>query len=207
MNSGKLFIVSGPSGSGKDTVLQEVFKSHNEILFSISTITREMREGEVQDGKYHFVTRDEFERALYNGEMLEHNVYLDNYYGTPKKPVDDAIANDKEIIVEVDVNGEKNIKKIYPDAVSIFIMPPSLAVLKKRLSRRGTESEEQVKRRMKIALREIAEAKRYDYVVVNDVLEDAVEDFISIIVSNRSSIERKINTVNEVLKDAESCNW
>ncbi len=207
MNNGQVIIVSGPSGSGKDTVLSEVFKLHPEIKLSISSITRDMREGEVQDGKYHFISKAEFEEALNKGEMLEYNIYLDNYYGTPRGPVDEAISNDTDIVIEVDINGARAVKKAYPDAVSVFIMPPSFEVLKNRLSGRGTETKEQIEGRLKIAIDEIAIAKEYDYIVVNDDLFEAVQDVIAIIVSNRSKKERKINIINEVLKDAESRNW
>ena len=207
MNNGQLIIVSGPSGSGKDTVLAEVFKKHPEIRFSISSITRDMREGEVQDGKYHFISKEEFEEALKNGEKLEHNVYLGNYYGTPKAPVDKAIENDEDIIVEVDINGARKVRSVYPKAISVFIMPPSFEVLKNRLSSRGTETKEQIEGRLKIAIDEIKEAKDYDYIVINDELSEAVKDLIAIIVSDRSKKERKINIINEVLKDAESRNW
>lgn len=207
MNKGRLIIVSGPSGSGKDTVLAELFLKHPEVRLSISSVTRAMRDGETANGKYHFISREEFEQALNRGEMLEHNVYLGNYYGTPKKPVDDAIREDAEIILEIDVNGAANIKKLYPDAVSIFIMPPSLEVLEKRLSGRGTESREQVVGRLKIALSEIEHASKYDYVVINDDLNKAVEDLTAIIMSDRSKTERQINIINEVLKDAESRHW
>ncbi len=207
MNNGKLIIVSGPSGSGKDTVLSEVFKLHPEIRLSISSITRAMREGEVQDGKYHFISKEEFEAAIENNDMLEYNVYLGNYYGTPKKPVEDAIKDDAEIILEVDVNGFRSVKKQFPDAISIFIMPPSFKALETRLSGRGTESRDQIDGRLKIALNEINYANEYDYIVVNDDLKDAVNDVISVIVSSRSLKERKINTIYEVLNDAKSRNW
>lgn len=206
MNKGNVIIISGPSGSGKDTVLSEVFKLHPEVRLSISSITRAMREGEVQDGKYHFISRDEFEQLIKDGMMLEYNTYLGNYYGTPKAPVDKAVADDAEIIVEVDINGARNIKKHYPDALSIFIMPPSFGTLKERLSGRGTESEEQINGRLSIALGEIKYADEYDYIVINDSLQDAVCDVVSIIVSNRSKKERQLNIINEVLKDAESRN-
>ncbi len=206
MNNGQLIIVSGPSGSGKDTVLSEVFKLRPELKFSISSITRAMREGEVQDGKYHFISKEEFEEALKNGEMLEHNIYLGNYYGTPKAPVDEAIKNDEDIIVEVDINGAEKVRGVYPNAISVFIMPPSFEVLKNRLSSRGTETEEQIEGRLKIAIDEIGNAEKYDYIVINDDLSQAVSDLVAIIVSDRSKKERKINIINEVLKDAESRN-
>lgn len=207
MNKGNLIVISGPSGSGKDTVLSKVFRLHPEIRLSISSITRDMREGEVQDGKYHFISREEFEKAIENNEMLEYNIYQNNYYGTPKAPVQKAIDEGAEIVLEVDVNGAKNVLKQFPEAISIFIMPPSFETLSKRLSSRGTESDEQIKGRLKAALDEIKQADIYDYIVVNDVLCEAVEDVISIIVSNRSKKERQINLIKEVLDDAKSCNW
>ena len=209
MNKGRLIIISGPSGSGKDTVMQKVLKKHPEIRFSISSITRDMREGEVQDEKYHFISREEFEEALKNNQMLEYNVYLNNYYGTPKKPVDDAIRDGAEIIVEVDINGAKNIKKQYPEAIGVFVIPPSYEALRTRLTGRGTESIEQINGRMEIAVSEIEEATNinlYDYILVNDNLEVAVDELISIIISDRSKKERKINILNEVLKNAKSSN-
>ena len=207
MSKGNLIILSGPSGSGKDTVLSEVFKLHPEIRLSISSITRDMREGETQDGKYHFISREEFEGAIKNNEMLEYNIYQNNYYGTPKAPVEKAIAEGAEIVLEVDVNGAANVRKQFPDAISIFIMPPSFETLSNRLNSRGTESKEQIEGRLKAALEEIKHAEEYDYIVVNDNLSDAVNDIISIIVGNRSIKERQINIIKEVLKDAESCNW
>ena len=209
MNKGRLIIISGPSGSGKDTVMQKVFEKHPEIRFSISSITRDMREGEVQDEKYHFISREEFESAIKNGEMLEYNIYLNNYYGTPKKPVDDAISDGAEIIVEVDINGAKNIKKQYPEALGIFVIPPSYDALKTRLTGRGTESVEQINSRLAIAVSEIQEATNsdiYDYILVNDNLDVAVDELISIIITDRSKKERKINILNEVLKNAKSGN-
>ena len=200
MSKGRLLIVSGPSGSGKDTILQKVFERMPEIKFSISSITRPMREGEVEGGKYNFVTREYFEEMIKNDQLLEYNIYVGNYYGTPKAPVEEVINGGGEIIIEVDVNGQRNIKNKVDSALSIFIMPPSFEVLKARLSGRGTDSEEIVNQRMQAALSEIACAKNYDYIVINDDLEEAVNDFINIIKTDRLSLERQNYIIDEVLQ-------
>lgn len=198
-NRGRLFIVSGPSGSGKDTVLKEIFKCCPEIEFSISSITRPMREGEVEGEKYNFISRERFEEMLENDELLEHNVFVGNYYGTPKAPVQKAIDEGRDMIIEVDVNGAFQIKEKLPDSVSIFIMPPSLEVLRERLSGRGTEKAEIIEKRMAEALWEIARAVEYDYIVVNDALEDAVRDAVLVIKTDRMRSDRNLHLINKVL--------
>lgn len=200
MNNGRLIILSGPSGCGKDTILKKVFLQAPELLFSISSITRAMRSDEVQGEKYNFISVDEFEELIKNDGLLEYNVYLGNYYGTPKKPIDDAISSGKEIIIEVDVNGASNIKKLYPDAISVFVLPPSMSVLENRLNGRGTESKEIVEKRISEARVEISRANEYDYIIINDNLDDAVADFITIIKSDRLSVNRTKNLIDEVLK-------
>lgn len=200
MSKGRLLIVSGPSGSGKDTILKKVFERLPEIKFSISSTTRAMREGEVEGEKYNFVSVERFEEMIKNHQLLEYNNYVGNYYGTPKAPVDEVIAEGGEIIIEVDVNGQRNIKNLVESSLSIFIMPPSFEVLKARLSGRGTDSQEVVEQRMQAALEEIACAKNYDYIVVNDDLEEAVEDFISVVKTDRLSLERQNYLIDEVLK-------
>jgi guanylate kinase len=199
MSKGTVLIVSGPSGSGKDTILKEVFKALPDIKFSISSITRAMREGEVEGEKYNFISRESFLDIIKNDMLLEYNMYLENYYGTPRKPVDEVLANGGEMIIEVDVNGAKSIREKLPEAVSVFIMPPSFEVLKARLSGRGTESEEIVEKRLKEAMSEISRASEYDYIVVNDDLSDAVDDLVSIIKSERHKTNKNIHLVNEVL--------
>lgn len=204
MNKGLVFIVSGPSGSGKDTVLCELFKKRPEIKFSISSTTRGMRENEKEGEKYNFISREKFEEMIKNGQLLEYNQFIGNYYGTPKMPVINATQNGEDIIIEVDVNGAKQIREKLPDAVSIFIMPPSFEELEKRLSDRGTEAKEIINKRLDSALEEIKRAAEYGYIVVNDDLSVAVDDIISIIESNHLKLESQKHIINEVLKNVKS---
>lgn len=202
MNKGRLFILSGPSGSGKDTVLAGVFERCPEIAFSISSITRPMRAGEREGEKYHFISRAEFEEMIAADALLEHNVFVGNYYGTPREPVERCIAAGGDMIVEVDVNGAAQIRKKMPEAVSIFIMPPSLEVLRDRLSRRGTESAELVEERLASAVGEIARAGEYDYIVVNEALDRAVADVITVIAGDRLRTDRRCALIDEILNKA-----
>ena len=204
MNKGGIFVVSGPSGSGKDTLLSQLFKKCPEIKFSISSVTRPMRAGEKEGEKYNFISRKEFEEMLQRDELLEHNVYEGNYYGTPKTPVLNASKNGEDIIIEVDVNGAKQIREKLPQAVSIFIMPPSFAELEKRLSGRGTETEEVIAERMNSALFEIERATEYDYIVVNDDIDTAVDDIIQIISGSRLMLKRQKHIIDEVLNYVKS---
>ncbi len=199
MNKGTLFIISGPSGSGKDTVLCEVFKRFPNLKFSISTITRPMRNGETPDGKYRFVTVDEFNSMLEQDMLLEHNEFVGNYYGTPKDYVISNLNNGYDVIVEVDVNGAKQIREKMPEAVSMFVCPPSLEVLKKRLSARGTESPQVLKERLDAAICEIKRAPEYDYIIINDKLEDAVEDAAKVINIGRLKALRNIDLINSIV--------
>ncbi len=200
MSKGRLYILSGPSGSGKDTVLKKVLEMRPEVMLSISSITRDMREGEIEGEKYHFIKREEFEELIHNDMLLEYNVFVGNYYGTPKEPVEKALNNGTDVILEIDVNGADQIRKKMPEAISIFIMPPSVSELRRRLSGRGTDSEEVIEKRMNSALGEIGRAINYDYIVVNDVIDKAVEDVISIILSGRLKLENQKEIINEVLE-------
>ena len=199
---GTLFIFSGPSGSGKDTVLHELLLMNKNVRLSISTITRAPRTNEIPGEKYNFTTKEKFVEMINNNELLEYNMYLNNYYGTPKAPVDAWLNEGLDVILEIDVNGAFKVKEQCPDAVMVFLLPASIDILYHRLNKRGTEPQEVIDKRVNEAKREIALCDKYDYFVVNDVLEDAVSDFNAII---RAQALKKINMIeiiNEVKKDA-----
>ena len=200
MSKGGVFVVSGPSGSGKDTVLKGLFAENPDILFSISSITRAMRPGEREGEKYNFVSREHFEEMIKNDLLLEHNVFVGNYYGTPRIPVEKAVSEGRDIIIEVDVNGAAQIRKKLPEAVTVFIMPPSFEELKRRLVGRGTESEELIEKRLRSALDEIRRAEEYDYIIVNDDAAAASQSLMSVIKACRLKTERQKNIINEVLE-------
>ena len=202
MSKGNTYIISGPSGSGKDTILKEVLKIRSDVFFSISHITREMREGEIEGEKYHFISCEEFKNELANGVFLEYNEYSGNFYGTPKAPIEEHLAAGDDVVIECDVNGADALRRLLLDVISIFIMPPSFEVLQKRLEGRATETAEQVARRMKEALNEIRRATEYDYIVVNDDLSLAVEDFLSVLKSNKLLLKNQKNIIDEVLENA-----
>ena len=199
MNKGRVYIISGPSGSGKDTVLKKIFEKCPQVAFSISSITRPMREGEVEGEKYNFVTREHFEEMIANDQLLEHNEFVGNNYGTPKAPVVDCVESGRDMKIEVDVNGAEQIRRKMPNAGSIFIMPPPLEVLKTRLKGRGTDSEDVIAKRLDEALGEIERAVEYDYIVVNDCLDTAVDNIVEIMSVDRFKTDRNLNIINKVL--------
>ncbi|MCM1164680.1 MAG: guanylate kinase [Lachnospiraceae bacterium] len=178
---GLLFVVSAPAGCGKDTILNELFKKTDAAGYAVSATTRAPREGEVNGVHYHFLTREDFERKIAEKEVLEYTEYCGNYYGTLRKSVDELISQGKDAILKIEVEGAMNIRRMFPEACLVFILPPSWAVLEKRLRDRGTETEEKIIERTRQARTEIEFAKNYDYLIVNDKLDDAVNDLLAVL--------------------------
>lgn len=201
MSKGRLFIVSGPSGSGKDTILVKLFKLCPDIKFSISSITRAMRDCEKPGEKYNFISREQFKKMIADDEFLEYNEFVGNYYGTPKAPVLNAVNGGCDIIVEVDVNGASQIRKAMPESTSIFILPPDLATLKSRLCGRGTDSEDKIKQRLESALKEIERATEYDYVIVNRDADVAAAELAAVIRTDSFKTDRNFELIKEILKN------
>lgn len=178
---GILVLFSGPSGVGKDTVLDIVLNKDKSLQRSVSLTTRDIRENEVDGKDYYFITKDKFNNMIENGEVLEFAQYGKNFYGTPKAPVDKWLSEGKTVILKIEVQGAQQIKKLYPDAVGIFVLPPSMTELENRLRSRGTENEEDILKRLEIAENEVEMSKDYDYTVINDDLDSASNDVIAII--------------------------
>ncbi len=200
-DKGILIIFSGPSGSGKGTVLGKLLEKRDDAKISVSMTTREKRAGEIDGVHYYYVTREYFEKKIADNKMLEYAEYADNLYGTPKDPVDEMLKAGLAVILEIEVQGAEKIRKLYPDAVSIFLTPPSTAVLEERLRGRNTEDEETVNHRLVIALEEIRRAVEYDYIVVNDTVENAVNGIETIINAERLKIKRNKNIISEVINN------
>lgn len=204
MNRGLLLVVSAPSGGGKGTILHELMASGGAPRYSVSATTRAPRPGEADGRDYYFVSRERFDEMVREGKMLEHAEYLGNGYGTPREPVENWMAQGCDVVLEIEVQGGAQIKKLMPECVSVFILPPSMAVLEERLRGRGTEDEETVQKRLSKARSEIPHAKDYDYIVLNDRVEDAVQAIRAILEAEKRRYERNTDCIERVLNDAET---
>lgn len=178
---GKTFIITGPSGVGKGTIIKELFQRQKNLYFSVSATTREPRPGEVDGTHYHFLTKETFLAWIADNAFLEHAEYVGNHYGTPKKYVDEAMERGEDVILDIEVQGADQVYENRPETVRIFIIPPSWEELRRRLLGRGTEDAAKVQSRLLRAKEELSYAQHYDYIVVNDSLEKAVEEIQAII--------------------------
>lgn len=196
---GLLLVLSGPSGCGKGTMVKELISREGQIEVSRSATSRAPREGEVDGLHYDFVSRERFEEMIRNGEVLEYTQYNGNYYGTQKAQVEAMLASGKDVILEIETEGAMNIRKVFADAVLVFVVPPSFQVLRQRLIGRGTESMDVIEDRLAIAKKELSLAEQYDYLVVNGQLETAVWEVESIIVAEKRKVLRNIEMVRSLL--------
>ena len=200
-DKGVLIILSGPSGSGKDTVLNKLVKVRDDVKVSISMTTRKQIDGEIDGFHYYFVSREYFEKKISENRMLEYAEYAGNFYGTPKDPVDEMLSSGKSVILKIEVQGAEKIRKLYPDVISIFLMPPSMKALEERLRGRNSEDEETIQHRLVIAREEIKRASEYDYIVINDTVENAVKGIETVINAEKSKTSRNKNIISEVINN------
>lgn len=201
-NKGVLVVVSAPSGCGKDTIIAEVLKRFDDAYLSVSMTTRAMRPGEAEGVNYYFVSQTEFEEKIDKGEMLEYARYGSNYYGTPAGPVRELLEKGKTVILIIEVQGAGNVKRLFSDACTIFIIPPSFRILENRLRGRGTDDDASIIKRLDIARDELARAPEFDYIVENDALDEAVEDIITIIKAEKLKTNKMKNKLSEVINNA-----
>lgn len=177
---GRVFVISAPSGTGKSTVIKRIMEIRKDLYFSVSATTRGPRRGEIDGGSYVYLTHKQFEERLRDNDFLEYAEYVGNYYGTPKTPVLDHIEQGNDIILDIDVIGCRQVKKVMPEAITIFLIPPSLAELEIRLRTRNTDTEENILKRLERAKSELNEKETYDYVVVNESIDAAAQEIIKI---------------------------
>lgn len=200
MSKGLMIVVSGPAGSGKGTVNAHLFAT-GDFVYSVSATTRAPRPGEVDGVNYHFISKEDFLHRIEHGDMLEYTEYCGNYYGTPKKEAEEVLASGKNLILEIEVEGAENVKKKFPDAVLVLLLPPSYAVQEQRLRGRGTETEEKISERLARAKEEIYHASSYDYVVYNHDGKDkeAAEQILAIISAEKCSLGRNPRVAEDYL--------
>ena len=210
--TGQLIVISSPSGGGKGSVIAGLLKNDNKTRWlSVSTTSRPIRTNDIPGVTYDFVTKEEFEQKIKDDYFLEYTNYVGNYYGTPKQHIKEKLDQGIDVILEIEIEGATNIKKLIPEALFIFIMPPSLKTLVQRLKKRNTDSKEKIIERFNTAYKEINEVTKYNYVVVNDVLEDAIEKVEAIIKAEKCRVDRieevfldtKEEEIHELLMDDE----
>ena len=199
---GQLIVFSGPSGVGKGTILARYMKDREDICYSVSATTRAPRPGEVDGQHYFFWTKEKFEEMIAADQMLEYAQYNGNYYGTPKQFVQEKLAAGVDVVLEIEVQGAAKVRATCPEGLFIFVLPPSFEVLRDRLTGRGTEDSATVQKRLDAALGELRQAENYDYVIVNDDLDRAVEELATVVQADRCSVRFQKKLIEEVLKNA-----
>lgn len=212
--TGQVIVISAPSGSGKGSVINGLLQKNNNMWLSVSTTSREIRSNDIPGVTYNFVTKNEFEQKIEEGYFLEYTNYAGNYYGTPRGPIKNKIEEGTDVILEIEIEGASNIKKLIPEAIFIFIMPPSLKTLVKRLKKRGTDSNDKIIKRFHAAYKEINEISKYNYVVINDDLEEAINKVEAIIKAEKCRVDRieevyldtKEEEIHELLMEEEFSN-
>lgn len=200
-NKGIIIVVSGFSGAGKGTIMKELTGRYDRYALSVSATTRDPRPGEVNGREYFFVSNEEFEKLIAEDGLIEHAGYVDHYYGTPRKFVEDKLKEGKDVILEIEIQGALQIKKQYKDAVLLFVMPPSARELKKRLTGRGTESSQVIDERLKRAREEAVGIENYDYIVINDDLDECVTRVHEIIDAAHNAPSRNLDFINTIRKE------
>lgn len=198
---GVLLVLSGPSGAGKGTICQKLREKRSDLSYSVSATTRAPRKGEIDGKDYFFLTVDRFKEMIANDEMLEYAEIYGNFYGTPRSYVMSILDQGKDVVLEIDPQGALQIKQRFPDAVFVFIVHPSLDELTKRIYKRGTDSEEVIKRRLSAATSELAYASKYDYIIVNDEVEKASKKVSNIIDAERNRAVRTFFIVNKICQN------
>ena len=187
---GNLIVVSGPSGAGKGTIISHLMKDYDNMWLSVSMTSRAIRSNDIPGETYFFVSKEEFEERIKRNEILEYAIYNDNYYGTPRDKINEKLNEGFDVILEIEIQGALKVKELVPDAIFIFILPPSMKELKRRLITRGTDSMEKILSRFKTAYKEINEVTKYNYVVINDEVENAVLKVKSILYAERCRVDR-----------------
>ena len=198
---GIIIVVSGFSGAGKGTLMKALTSKYDNYALSVSATTRNPRPGEVNGREYFFVSNEEFEKLIQENGLIEHAGYVDHYYGTPRKFVEDKLSQGIDVILEIEIQGARQIKEQYPDAVLLFVMPPSAAELEKRLRGRGTETEEVILQRLKRAREESVGIEKYDYLVINDDLEQCTERLHNIIEVAHSTPQRNLDFIDTIREE------